>query len=73
MSPNHCYCGCHEGAPVKATTVDPDTANPVCLDCLIFAINEDGECVCSGQDDYSEGREGWSYHDARPARLEIVR
>lgn len=68
-----CYCGCHGDEPRAAETVDPDTWNPVCWECLTYAVNKDGETVCCRQEEYEEGRMDWAYVSHRPEpRLRIV-
>ena len=74
LSVPSCYCGCHEDAPRSAETTDPDTQNPICWDCLTFAVDEDGETICCRQEEYEEGRPDWAYISHRPEpTLRLVR
>ena len=69
VSPTYCYCGCHD-TPEHATHVDPETGGNLCLACLTYAVNSDGEAVCSRHPEYALGRPGWQYYSdgytARP-------
>lgn len=71
MIPKTCYCGCHDGEPPRvATEVDPETGYPICSECLVFALNDGDEVVCSRDSEYRSDQAGWRYFDERTTSRE---